>query len=74
MTPQFRASLTDDARFIIYDHMFIILARDNHYSLLRESVNYGHKSFITLGPGKIVRGPHAGLTFPNNRQSSKKDE
>ncbi len=30
-------------------------ARDKHSSLLRKSVNYGQKSFITLGPGQNVK-------------------
>ena len=29
------------------------LARDKHSSLLQKSVNYGEKSFITLGPGRV---------------------
>ncbi len=31
-----------------------MLARDKHSSLLRTFVNYGCKSFITLGPGPNV--------------------
>jgi len=30
------------------------LTNDKHSSLLRKSVNYGQKSFITLGPGGKV--------------------
>jgi hypothetical protein len=38
--------------------MLLWLARDKHPGLLRKSVNYGQKSFITLapGPGDLQRG------------------
>jgi hypothetical protein len=34
--------------------LLLWLAGDKHSSLLRKSVNYGQKSFITLGPGANV--------------------
>jgi hypothetical protein len=30
------------------------LAKDKHFSLLRRFVNYGQKSFITLGPVPLL--------------------
>jgi hypothetical protein len=45
------ASLTDDARVVIYDcHMFIVQAIGQ--TLQRKCLNYGQKSFITLVPAR----------------------
>jgi hypothetical protein len=46
------------------------LARDKHPSLLRISVNYGQKSFITLGPDRVK---HTSLLFMKKKSLFTRD-
>ncbi len=48
----FRCSTLEQAPGLTREHQTILerLARDKHSSLLRKSLNYGQKSFITSGP------------------------
>ncbi len=50
----------------------IRLARDKHSSLLRKSVNYGQKSFITLTPG--ITGGGVSLLSPYFCKDSDADD
>jgi hypothetical protein len=55
---KFEASLTDDARVIIYDqHMFIVQTTGANLTFTRaRAINYGRKRFYSGGPSEIFVG------------------
>jgi hypothetical protein len=52
----FRCSTKGQAPGLTHGHStrLAIHARDEYYSLLRKSVNYGNKKFYKIGPGPTV--------------------